>query len=197
MSWIEPVVLEGRHVRLEPAGLEHIDRLWAVADDASIWRYIPLPVRDRAEMAFFVEYLRATGCYFATVERATDTVVGGTGFLAPDEANRRVEIGATWITPSRQRSAINTEAKLLQLMHAFEVLGCARVEFKTDARNERSRAALTRIGAREEGTLRKHMLLPDGTWRDSVYFSILDSEWPDVAADLERRIIEHAGSDGR
>lgn len=120
--------------------------------------------------------------------------MGGTGFLAPDAANRRVEIGATWITPDRQRTAINTEAKLLQLTHAFEVLGCARVEFKTDARNARSRAALARIGATEEGTFRKHMLLPDSTWRDSVYFSVLDTEWPDVSARLRNRIDEHARS---
>lgn len=192
MSWMQPIVLEGREVRLEPAGVEHIDRLWAVADDPSIWRHIPLPVRDRDEMAFFVEYFQATGCYFATVERATDTVVGGTGFLVPDEHNRRLEIGATWITPDRQRSAVNTEAKLLQLTHAFEVLGCARVEFKTDARNARSRAALARIGATEEGTFRKHMLLPDGTWRDSVYFSIIDTEWPDVSARLRGLIDERS-----
>ena len=188
MTWLTPTILEGTHVRLEPAGPEHVDRLWAVAQHPEIWRYIPLPVTDRAGMALFVEYFSASGTYFATIDRATDEVVGGTGFLAPDEHNRRVEIGATWITPSRQRSAVNTEAKLLQLTDAFEVLGCARVEFKTDARNERSRAALARIGAREEGTFRKHMLLADGTWRDSVFFSIIDSEWPDICLQLQRRL---------
>ncbi len=188
MTWPEPVVLEGNHVRLEPLTLEHVDALWAVAQDPEIWRYIPLPVRTRDELAFMVEYVGAVGQGFATVLRATDTPIGSTSFLAADEGNRRVEIGATWITPTHQRSGANTEAKLLQLRHAFEVLGCVRVELKTDARNQRSRDAISRLGATEEGTLRKHMLLPDGTWRDSVYFSIVDTEWPDVRRRLEDRL---------
>jgi RimJ/RimL family protein N-acetyltransferase len=188
VTWIEPVTLEGEHVRLEPAGPEHLERMWAVAQDPQIWRFIPRPVTSKDELTIMVEYLRAVGFPFATVARATGAVVGSTAFLAPDAANRRVEIGATWITPAAQRSAVNTEAKLLQLTHAFEVLGCARVEFKTDARNERSRAALARIGATEEGTLRKHMLVSDGVWRDSVYFSILDTEWPDVRRRLRDRL---------
>ena len=188
MTWLEPVTLEGDHVRLEPAGPEHLDAMWAVAQDPEIWRYIPLSVTSRDELAFMVDYLRAVGLAFATVQRSTGAVIGGTAFLAPDAANQRVEIGATWITPAAQRSAANTEAKVLQLTHAFEVLGCARVEFKTDSRNVRSRAALARIGATEEGTLRHHMLLSDGVWRDSVYFSILDSEWPDVDRRLRERL---------
>jgi N-acetyltransferase len=188
VTWPEPVVLEGNHVRLEPLTLGHVDALWAVAQDPEIWRYIPLPVRTRDELAFMVEYVGAVGQGFATVLRATDTPIGSTSFLAADEGNRRVEIGATWITPTQQRSGANTEAKLLQLRHAFEVLGCVRVELKTDARNQRSRDAISRLGATEEGTLRKHMLLPDGTWRDSVYFSIVDTEWPDVRRRLEDRL---------
>lgn len=188
MTWLEPVTLEGEHVRLEPAGPEHIDPMWAVAQDPDIWRYIPRSVTSRDDLVFWVEYLDNVGLGFATVQRATGSVIGGTAFLAPDAGNRRVEIGATWITPAAQRSAANTEAKLLQLTHAFEVLGCARVEFKTDARNERSRAALARIGATEEGILRKHILMPDGVWRDSVYFSILDTEWPAVRGRLQERL---------
>ncbi len=188
MSWPAPVVLEGEHVRLEPLTAGHVEALWTVAQDPEIWRYIPFPVRTRDELAFMVEYVDAIGQGFATVLRATDTPIGSTAFLAADEGNRRLEIGATWITPAHQRSAANTEAKLLQLAHAFEVLGCARVELKTDARNQRSRDAIARLGATEEGTFRKHMLLPDGTWRDSVYFSIVDAEWPSVRHRLEERL---------
>jgi N-acetyltransferase len=185
VSWIVPVTLEGEHVRLEPAGPEHVDALWAAGAHPELWRYMPVSVRSRDDLAFMVEYANANGCSYATVDRADDRVIGATAFLAPDAGNRHVEIGATWITPARQRSAANTEAKLLQLTHAFETLECARVEFKTDARNEKSRSALARIGATEEGTFRKHMLMPDGAWRDSVWFSIVDTEWPSVRARLE------------
>lgn len=185
MTWIEPVTLEGTHVRLEPADAEHVDRLWAAAQHHEIWRYMPFRMDDRAAMSFLVDFTRASGLGFATIDRETGEVVGGTAFLAPDPGNRHLEIGSTWITPAHQRSAVNTEAKLLQLTHAFERLGCARVEFKTDARNERSRAALLRIGATEEGTFRKHMLMPDGVWRDSVWFSIVDSEWPSARERIE------------
>ena len=113
-------------------------------------------------------------------------MVGSTSYLNPDPANRRVEIGWTWLTPAAQRTGINTEAKYLLLEHAFEHLDCIRVEFKTDARNARSRVALERIGATEEGTLRHHMIMPDGHLRDSTYFSIVRTEWPEVRAHLER-----------
>jgi N-acetyltransferase len=184
--WSEPVVLRGDHVRLEPAGPEHVDDLWRVAQHPEIWRYFPFAVESRDDIAFMVEYGRGSGCSFATIDQATDEVVGGTAYLAPDAGNRHLEIGATWITPTRQRSAVNTEAKLLQLAFAFDVLDCARVEFKTDARNDKSRAALLRIGATQEGVFRKHMLMPDGVWRDSVWFSILDTEWPATRERLER-----------
>jgi RimJ/RimL family protein N-acetyltransferase len=185
---LEPVVLEGEYVRLVPLEPAHVDALWAVAQDPEIWRFMPLRVTSRDELAFMVEYVRAVGQGFATVLRASGAPIGSTAFLAADPGNRRVEIGATWVTPAHQRSPVNTEAKLLQLTHAFEVLECARVELKTDARNERSRAAIGRLGASEEGTLRKHMLMPDGVWRDTVYFSILDTEWPDVKRRLQERL---------
>jgi RimJ/RimL family protein N-acetyltransferase len=122
---------------------------------------------------------------FVTVAKAIGRVVGSTSYLNIDRQHRRVEIGGTWTTPAWQRSAINTEAKYLQLRHAFETLGCIRVEFKTDALNSKSRQALARIGATEEGTFRNHMIMPDGRIRHSVYFSITDDEWPRVKAHLE------------
>jgi RimJ/RimL family protein N-acetyltransferase len=188
VTWLEPVVLEGQHVRLEPLGPHHVDGLWG-ASDPSLWTYMPFSVASRDDVAALVEFVPMVGLGFATIDRATDAIVGSTSFLAPNETNRCVEIGATWVTPSRQRTVINTEAKLLQLTHAFEALECARVEFKTDARNVRSRAALARIGAVEEGVLRKHMVMPDGHWRDSVFFSILDTEWPGVRGRLEEMIV--------
>lgn len=184
---VEPVTLEGEHVRLEPVRSDHLDALWAAGDATTypeLWRYIPFPMRTREDLRALIELGAASVApfrlVFATIDRETDEAVGSTAFLNVDEGNRRLEIGSTWVTPAKQRSPVNTEAKYLQLTHCFDVLGCARVEFKTDARNEQSRAALERIGATEEGILRKHMLMPDGVWRDSVYFSILDSEWPEV-----------------
>ncbi len=127
---------------------------------------------------------------FATLERASGRVVGSTTYTAIDRSHKRLEIGATWITPSHQRTAVNTETKYLQLRHCFETAGCNRVEFKTDARNARSRAALSRIGAVEEGTLRAHLVMPDGHLRSSVYFSVIASEWPLVKRRLEQRLAQ-------
>jgi RimJ/RimL family protein N-acetyltransferase len=124
---------------------------------------------------------------FATIDQMSGRIVGSTCYLAIEPAHKRLEIGGTWITPSHKRSPVNTEAKLLQLTHCFEVLGCNRVEFKTDARNAESRAALARIGAVEEGTFRAHMVMPDGQLRSSVYFSVIASEWPEVKARLVQR----------
>jgi RimJ/RimL family protein N-acetyltransferase len=194
---VEPVTLEGRYVRLEPVRSDHLDALWAAGDASTypdLWRYIPYPMRTREDLRALIELGAASVApfrlVFATVDRTTGEAVGSTAFLNVDEGNRRLEIGSTWVTPSKQRSAVNTEAKYLQLRHCFDELGCARVEFKTDARNEQSRTALTRIGAREEGVLRKHMLMPDGSWRDSVYFSILDTEWPQVRTALEAKLAD-------
>ena len=125
---------------------------------------------------------------FATVDRATGRVIGSTRYMAIEPTHRRVEIGSTWLGRAWQGTAANTEAKYLMLRHAFETLGCVRVELKTDALNERSRAAIRRIGAREEGTLRQHMITVSGRIRDTVYYSVLDSEWPEIKAELERRL---------
>jgi N-acetyltransferase len=182
---LEPAVLEGEHVRLEPAGDAHVDGLWHAGRFPELWDMRPFPVYSRDEMLAQVRAARATDggggrLMFATIDRASGRIVGSTRYLSIDPVNRRLEIGGTWLPPAWQRTPVNSEAKFLQLEHCFETLGCVRVEFKTDARNARSRAALARIGATEEGTLRRHLVLPDGHVRDSVYFSILDDEWPEV-----------------
>lgn len=187
---IESVELEGRSVRLEPLAEGHAEAFAEAAGPAEIWKYMPFQVTMADEAADWIEVagrmLRSQiGLIFATILRDTGELVGSTGFLNPSPRDRRVEIGATWITPTRQRTAVNTEAKYLMLGHAFEAWGCARVEFKTDALNQKSRSALARIGATEEGTLRRHMMMPGGRIRDSVYFSVLDSEWPDVKQRLQ------------
>jgi RimJ/RimL family protein N-acetyltransferase len=125
---------------------------------------------------------------FATVEQKSGRAIGSTRFMNIDRTNRRVEIGSTWIAPAWQRTAVNTEAKYLMLRHAFEVWGCVRVELKTDALNQKSRNAILRLGAQEEGTLRRHLVTSTGRVRDTVYFSILDNEWPAVRAKLKAKL---------
>jgi N-acetyltransferase len=190
---LEPVTLEGRSVRLEPLAVSHHAALCEVGLDAELWRLIPYRVSTADELRDYIgSVLEAqaagTAIPFATVERASGRVIGSTRFMNIDAANRRVEIGATWIAKPWQRTAINTEAKYLMLRHAFETLGCIRVELKTDAVNQQSRRAILRIGAREEGTLRQHMVTWSGRLRDTVYYSILDSEWPAVKANLEGKL---------
>jgi RimJ/RimL family protein N-acetyltransferase len=193
MAQPTPVVLEGTHVRLEPLSLEHIDRLCEVGLDDALWRFTPTPVRSRDDMRAYVEHALAlaragAAIPFAVVERSGGRVVGSTRYGAIDTTHRRVEIGWTWIGVAWQRTAFNTEAKYLLLRHAFESLGCIRVELKTDALNERSRRAILRIGATEEGTLRRHMITAGGRLRDTVYYSILSSEWPGVKTLLENKL---------
>lgn len=194
------VVLEAAHVRLEPLTPAHVDGLAEVGLDPAIWRMSPSPVRTRDDLRRYVEDALAaraagTALPFATVHRASGRVAGSTRFGAIDAAHRRVEIGWTWLAPEFQRTALNTEAKYLMLRHAFETWGCVRVELKTDVLNERSRAAILRIGAIEEGILRHHMLCDDGRLRDSVYFSVLAGEWPQVKAGLEARMARVAPPD--
>jgi RimJ/RimL family protein N-acetyltransferase len=187
---LAPVTLEGRVIRLEPLGLHHLDGLCAVGLDPSLWALTTVRITNRDEMRAYMEAGLAeqragTALPFATVERATGTIVGTTRFANAVHEHARVEIGWTWIAPPWQRSAVNTEAKYLMLRHAFDVMGVRRVELKTSALNVRSRNAMLRIGATEEGTLRKHMINADGSARNSVYFSIIDDEWPAVRARLE------------
>src|SRR5215467_11005427 len=190
-----PVTLEGSVVRLEPIGREHAQLFWDIAKDSleDIFRWIPYSMKTPEDFEklvdkAFVEQERGESVVFATVERSSGKTIGSTRFMNVDRTNKRVEIGSTWIAPAWQRTAVNTEAKYLMLRHAFEVWGCMRVELKTDALNERSRNAILRIGAKEEGTLRRHLLTWSGRVRDTVYFSILDSEWPAVKATLEMRL---------
>jgi RimJ/RimL family protein N-acetyltransferase len=187
---LAPVTLEGRVIRLEPLGLHHLDGLCAVGLDPSLWAFTTVRITNRDEMRAYMEgglaeQRAGTALPFATVERATGTIVGTTRFASAVHEHARVEIGWTWIAPAWQRSAVNTEAKYLMLRHAFDVMGVRRVELKTSALNMRSRNAILRIGATEEGTLRKHMINADGSARHSVYFSIIDDEWPAVRARLE------------
>lgn len=192
---VKPVTLQGTAVRLEPLTPAHAPRLWSAAegDAAEIFRWIPYAVRSSDDMQKLVEkslaeQQRGESVPFATVERSSGRVIGSTRFMNIDRANRRVEIGSTWIAPAWQRTAINTEAKYLMLRHAFEEWKCIRVELKTDAMNQKSRAAILRIGAKEEGTLRQHVITWTGRLRDSVYFSILDREWPEVKRNLEAKL---------
>ena len=187
---VSPVLLEGARVRLEPLVKEHLAGLAAVGLDEELWRWIPTPVRTPEEMAAYIEAAlneqeRGLALPFAIVEKATGRAIGSTRYANIDRTHRRVEIGWTWVAREWQRTAINTEAKYLLLKHAFETLGCMRVELKTDSLNERSRAAILRIGAREEGIFRNHMITASGRVRHTVYFSIIDSEWPAVKAGLE------------
>ena len=192
-SWVEPVVLEGSVVRLEPLSLDHLPGLARVGLDPSIWRWMLSVQRDEADLRSWIESALAAQAAgrevpFAQVERASGRPVGSTRLLAIEPAHRRLEIGYTWLAPAWQRTAINSEAKLLLLGHAFERLGALRVEFKTDSRNMASRRALAAIGATEEGTLRRHMLIQDGDRRDSVYFSVIADEWPAVRQRLRARV---------
>jgi N-acetyltransferase len=188
------VTLEGDVVRLEPLSLAHVDALAAIGLDPDLWTWTNVGIGSADEMRAYVETALAEreagkSLPFATVERGTGTVVGSTRFGNIDLANRRMEIGWTWIAGPWQRSAVNTEAKLLMLAYAFERAGCMRVELKTDRLNARSRAAIARLGAVEEGTFRRHMVTSTGRIRDTVYYSILDTEWPEVKARLQARLV--------
>ena len=190
---IGPVILEGRYVRLEPLTGEHTAGLAEIGLDEDLWRWIPSPVRTFEEMCAYDqtalgERTNGSALPFALIDKASGRVIGSTRYGNIDRVHHRLEIGWTWVARQWQRSAINTEAKYLLLRHAFETLKCIRVELKTDSLNERSRAAILRIGAREEGTFRNHMITASGRIRHTVYFSILDSEWPDVKTGLESKL---------
>ena len=187
---ISSLVLEGMHVRLEPLAKTHLAGLARIGLEEELWRWIPTPVRTQEEMATYVETAldeqeRGVSLPFAIIDRATGRAIGSTRYGNIDRTHRRVEIGWTWVAREWRRTAMNSEAKYLLLKHAFETLGCMRVELKTDSLNERSRAAILRIGAREEGIFRNHMITSSGRIRHTVYFSIIGSEWPAVKARLE------------
>src|SRR6266849_223006 len=187
---VAPATLEGSHVRLEPLAKAHLAGLVLVGLEEELWRWIPVPVRTAEEMGAYIdtaleEQKRGVSLPFALIERATGRAIGSTRYGNIDRTHRRAEIGWTWVAREWQRTAVNTKAKYLLLRHAFEILGCIRVELKTDSLNERSRAAILRIGAQEEGIFRNHMITWTGRLRHSVCFSIIASEWPAVKARLE------------
>ena len=190
---VDPVTLAGEHVQLEPMLEAHHAQLAEVGLDEDLWKWIPVPVRTPEEMKSYVdaalaEQARGASLPFTIVERATGNVIGSTRYANIERTHRRVEIGWTWVARPWQRTAVNTECKYMLLKHAFETLGCIRVELKTDSLNERSRAAILRIGAKEEGVFRNHMITASGRIRHSVYFSITDSEWPVVKRKLEEKL---------
>jgi len=193
---VQPVILEGRRVRMEPLKKEHADELAKFAFNEQLWLWTTNLMRDIQDLDRYVdraldEQRSRVALPFVTVERATGRVVGSSRFGNIDVANRKVEIGWTWIDPAWQRTCVNTEAKLLMLTHAFETWKCIRVELKTDALNTKSRAAMQRIGATEEGTLRSHMITESGRIRDSVYFSIIEKEWAAVRRGLLEKLNMH------
>ncbi|WP_406451987.1 GNAT family N-acetyltransferase [Streptomyces sp. NBC_00876] len=190
-----PVTLTGRHVRVEPLAPDHLDDLFAAGGhDEEVWRWqggpAPRTPEELGEKLADVLEKGRQGEYapFAVVHRASGRAVGWTAYLDIDVSNERLEIGSTWYGRAHWRSAVNTETKLLLLTHAFEELGMGRVQLKTDHLNERSQAAIARLGARREGVLRRHRRRPDGTWRDTVYFSLLADEWPEAKARLAARL---------
>ena len=197
----QAIALEGRLVRLEPLEPRHERGLWEASREPATWRWLSIvQPATRAEWQAYAEAALAAAAAglelpFATVRRADGAVVGSTRFLALRPEHASLEIGWTWLHPSAWSTGVNAEAKLLQLADAFERLGCRRVELKTDARNERSRRALEAVGARFEGVHRKHMLVRGGENRDSAWYSVLDDEWPEVKARLERRLRRRADPD--
>ena len=192
-AWTAPA-LEGRTVRLEPLVTEHEEGLWLASRDPATWRRLSIvQPQTRAEWAAYMDQALAAavgGTEIPLVTTSNEAIVGATRFLALRPEHRSVEIGWTWLHPSTWGTGTNVEAKLLQMRHAFEAWGCRRVEFKTDARNERSRRALLALGAAFEGIHRKHMLVRRGENRDSAWYSVTDDDWPGVREHLEARLAE-------
>jgi RimJ/RimL family protein N-acetyltransferase len=192
-SRVEPVILSGRKVRLEPLELSHVPRLAEVALDPDLWQWTLARPTDEAGLRAWAESAiagRDAGSEFAfvTLEGSSGRPIGSSRYLNIVLEHRRLEIGWTWVAKPWQRTGANREAKLLMLGHAFDTLGCRRVEFKTDSLNEPSRTALLGIGAQFEGIFRNHMVMPGGRMRHSAYYSVIDDEWPAVRAGLERSL---------
>jgi N-acetyltransferase len=190
---IEPLTLTGKIIRLEPLKFGHLERLGEAGFFEEIWRWSPERIMTPEAMLKYIEtalgeQARGSSLPFVTVEKSSGKIVGSTRFGNINAGDRRAEIGWTWLNPAWQRTAVNTEAKLLMLTHAFETWKCIRVELKTDALNEKSRTAILRLGARQEGIFRQHMICSSGRLRDTVYFSILDNEWPGVKENLLRKL---------
>lgn len=193
MTWPTPITLTGAHARLEPLSQSHHDELVEAVRDGELWNlwytYVPTPDKMRAEIDRRLD-LREKGSMlpFAVIDQTTHTAVGMTTYMDIDAVNRRVEIGSTWYRKRVQRTALNTECKLLLLQHAFETLGCIAVEFRTHYFNQASRRAIERLGAKLDGILRNHRLASDGTLRDTCAYSIIASEWPTVKSHLSHQL---------
>ena len=188
---VNPVVLTGRHVRLEPLAEAHIPGLAEIGVGQNFWDFMLYGRMESEEdmrgwvMDIMSRGEKGTDLPFVVIHLASGRVAGATRYLNIMPKDRGLEIGGTWYGTEFQRTAVNTECKYLLLGHAFEALGAIRVQLKTDLRNERSQKAMERIGAKKEGILRNHMILPDGRYRDSVFYSILDTDWPEVKKKLE------------
>ena len=190
---IESIVLEGEEVKLAPLEISYLDELYEAARDESLWLWTTNIIKIKDDLRGYIEtaldeQAREVSLPFVTINKSANKIVGSTRFGNIDVKNRRAEIGWTWINPEWQRSFVNTEAKLLMLTHAFESWNCVRVELKTDALNAKSRNAILRLGATEEGILRRHHITDAGRFRDTVYFSIIDSEWQAVKANLNEKL---------
>jgi RimJ/RimL family protein N-acetyltransferase len=194
---ISPVTLEGQHVRLEPLSQTHQQALIAAAGDGELWNSTVTIVPTRSTIAGYIEaalqaLAQGRELPFVIVRRTSGEVVGTTRFYDIEQNDRRVAIGYTWLSASAQRTPVNTETKLLLLTHAFEYWHCNRVEFITDVLNQQSRTAILRLGAKQEGILRSHMVMANGRIRDSVCFSIITAEWPEVKARLADKLAQRA-----
>jgi RimJ/RimL family protein N-acetyltransferase len=199
MRFVESVTLAGAHATLEPLAREHAAALAAAAADGELWRLwytgVPAPDRAAAWVDAALAMREAAGALpFVVRDNASGQIVGSTRYFNVDAAHRRLEIGHTWYARRAQRTAINTECKLLLLTHAFDVLSCIAVEFRTDWHNFQSRRAIERLGAKQDGILRNHQIAPNGTLRDTVVFSIIASEWPTAKAHLTYQLNERARS---
>jgi len=193
---VEPVVLEGRLVRLEPLRMDHLPALAEVAFAPEIWKWMPMYVTSEADLRLWIEQAldqAAVGRALPWVmwSKSSGRIIGSTRYMEIDARNRGLEIGGTWLAPAYQRSGINVEAKYLQLRHAFETLGAVRVSFKTHHNNLPSQSAIAALGAKPEGVFRNHMIMPDGSFRHSVWYSIIQEEWPEIKAGLEARMARH------
>jgi RimJ/RimL family protein N-acetyltransferase len=189
----EPISLVGRWVRLEPLTHAHADALAQVCDHEEIWRYLRVELRNREAVeewiaAALVQQENGAELPFAIIDLESGDAVGSTRYFTPSLKDRGLEIGWTWLTPARWRTPVNSECKYLLLQHAFERLNCIRVQLVTDSRNERSSRAIARLGAKLEGTMRRHMIMRDGCYRDSLLYSIIDIEWPAVKERLAGRL---------
>lgn len=199
MAFVEPITLAGRLVTLEPLTHAHHHALVAAASDGELWKLWYTSVASPEKMRAYIETAldmqqKETALPFIIRDNRNDAVIGSTRYMNIDSANRRLEIGSTWHAASAQRSGINREAKLLLLTHAFETLQCIAVEFRTHWMNQQSRTAIAGLGAKQDGVLRNHQRLPDGSLRDTVVFSIIESEWPAVKRHLQHQLERHRGA---